>query len=53
MNNKENKGIPYFFPYDYHLTPFQEGIGYDPLVSNIGVMRDAMEKTKQEEEYIY
>lgn len=53
MENKEYKGIPYIFPTDYHTAPFQEGIGYDPFVSDIGVMRNAMEKNKLDEDYLY
>ncbi len=53
MSSKENKGIPYILPIDYHMTRFQEGIGYDPYVNYIGIMRDAIEKIELEEEDLY
>ena len=53
MASKENKGIPYIFPIDYPIAPFQEAIGYDPYVNSLGLMRDAIEKTELKEEDLY
>lgn len=46
--NVENKMIPVFFPTGTFMNPFEEGIGFDPLASYIGVMRDAMEQPVQD-----
>ena len=53
MKHKVNVEIPYLYPTDHHIAPFQEVIGYDPYVNYIGVMRDAIEKAAQDRDDLY
>lgn len=53
MDHRTNKEIPFLFPTDCHLSPFQEAIGFDPYVGYIGIMRDAIEKTELDEDELY
>ena len=50
---KWDQSIPYIFPTDYHMAPYQEMIGYESYVNYIGVMRDAIEKADIKEEDLY
>ena len=44
METKGSNEIPYIFPVDYRMRPFQESFAFDPYVNYVGVMRDAIEK---------
>lgn len=53
MKHKVNIEIPYIFPTDYHMAPFEEHTVYDPYTNYIGVVRDAIEKATEDEELFY
>lgn len=50
MKRKEDMVIPYIYPANYHLSPFEDGYGYDPYVGQMGVMQDAIGKSLSDDE---
>ena len=53
METKGSNEIPYIFPVDYRMRPFQESFAFDPYVNYVGVMRDAIEKLDLDQDYMY
>lgn len=53
MKHKSDVEIPYVFPMDHHMAPFQDPTWYEPYTNYIGIAREAIEKATEDEEVFY